>query len=141
VVISILHQHSSVVISMHQCTAMEASGHQWSSSHHMITWWQSLAIRRNHRDHIARAHIRHEELIGGNQWQSVAISVNQWQSVAISGNHREHIARAHVRHEELIGRVRDERATWMERAHAALGTARVPDCHVGSGAADELHHD
>jgi hypothetical protein len=81
---------------------MEASGHQRSSSHHMITWWQSVALRRSHRDHIARAHARDEE---------------------------------------LIGRVRDERATWMERAHAALGTARVPDCHVGSGAADELHHD
>jgi hypothetical protein len=97
----------------------------------MITWWPSAALRRSHRDHIARAHARDEELIG----------VNQWQSVANSGNHRDHIARAHARDEELIGRVRDERATWMERAHAALGTARAPDCHVGSGAAEELHHD
>ena len=96
----------------------------------MITWWPSAALRRSHRDHIARAHARDEELIG-RVWDERAT----WME-------RAHVALGTARATWMErARIWDERATWMERAHAALGTARVPDCHVGSGAAEELHHD
>ena len=143
------HQWSVVII-----PPRDHIGHQWSSSHHVIT-----SVISGH--HLTMRSISGHQwssyvVISGHKWSSVVISGHQWSSMVISGhrmwssvinarpvravdrwnqaqsgairrNHRDHVARAHALYEELIGGIRHERATWMERAHAALGTARVPD--------------
>jgi hypothetical protein len=67
-----------VVISIHQWTAKEASGHQRSSSHHMITWWQSAFIS---------GHQHSSAVIISPYDHMVAISIHQWPSAFISGHH------------------------------------------------------